>query len=261
MCNYDCKILLFDYNYKTRFPNLIFIKKLVNNLPVISFWLETFDELISPIRIIPTLEIINFHIISDDPSLRIKKYAKCKKFSDKFYYFPLPIFPEKMFYDYGKKKYDLCFYGNIENSIHRSERKRILEFLAKESLYIHGFSAQGRHDKGRPSYDEMLNGLRESKIGLNFSNHGQVGAVTNRVIEIISSGTVLLSSSEEVLKILIRPDKEYVFFIDERDLMEKIKNLIENETSLHEISNAASKSISSRYSAEKFIIFIESLVD
>jgi hypothetical protein len=43
--------------------------------------------------------------------------------------------------------------------------------------------------------------------------------------------------------------------------MEKIKNLLENETGLREISEAASKSISSRYSAEKFIYFIESLVD
>jgi hypothetical protein len=32
MCNYECKILLFDYNPKTRFPNLILVKKLVNNL-------------------------------------------------------------------------------------------------------------------------------------------------------------------------------------------------------------------------------------
>jgi glycosyltransferase involved in cell wall biosynthesis len=263
MRNYECKILLFDYNPKTRFPNLILVKKLVNNLPVICFWLETFDESTSPIRILPTLNIIDFHIVTDDPGLRIKGYAKCKEFADRFYYFPLPIIPEKMFYNYSsiEKKYDLCFYGNVENSIHRSERKKILEFLTNESLYVHGFSSEGRHDKGRPSYDEMLNGLRESRIGLNFSNHGQVGAVTNRVVEIIASGTVLLSSSEEVLKELIRPNKEYVCFMDERDLMEKIKSLLENETGLREISEAASKSISSRYSAEKFIYFIESLVD
>jgi glycosyltransferase involved in cell wall biosynthesis len=262
MRKYNCKILLFDYNYKTRFPNLHYIDKVADYVPVICFWLETFDERAN-VRILPTLKYIDYHIVTDDPSLRIKGYAKSEEFSEKFYYFPLPIFPEKMFYDYDskEKKYDLCFYGNIENSVHRAERKKILEFLNENSFYVHGFSSQGRHDAGRPSYDEMLGGIRESRIGLNFSSHGQVGAVTNRVIEVVASGAVLLSSDEEVLKKLLRPDIEYIYFVNERDLMEKIKTLLEDKGKLSEISKAASKAISESYSAESFIHFIESMVN
>jgi glycosyltransferase involved in cell wall biosynthesis len=263
MAKYNCKILLFDYNFKTRFPNLKFIKNLKDYTPVICFWLETFDEDLGLDRILPTLKIIDYHIVTDDPSLRIKKYPKCKNFSDKFYYFPVPIIPEKMFYDYNsnEKKYDLCFYGSIENNVHRSEREKILNYLANSSYSIHGFSSKNRHDTGRPSYDEMLKGIRESRIGLNFSSHGHVGIVTNRVIEVIASGTVLLSSNEDVLQKLIHPESEYVYFVNELDLVSKIQDLLKNEEKMRVISKAASDSISSRYSAERFVLFIESLIN
>ena len=259
---YDCRILLFDYNYNTRFPNLRFIEKMKTFAPVICFWLETFDESTIHVRIQPTLKIINYHIVTDDPSLRIKEYPNCKEFSEKFHYFPVPIIPERMFYDYNsnEKIHDLCFYGNIENSVHRSERKKILNFLTNNSYIIHGFSAKNRHDLGRPSYGDMLKGIRDSRIGLNFSNHGQIGAVTNRVIEVIASGTVLLSSNEDVLKELIQPGIDYIYFTDEFDLLVKIGDLLKSEVRMREISSAATSSISSRYSAEKFISFLESLI-
>jgi spore maturation protein CgeB len=107
----------------------------------------------------------------------------------------------------------------------------------------------------------MLKGIRESRIGLNFSSHGHVGIVTNRVIEVIASGTVLLSSNEDVLQKLICPESEYVYFVNELDLVNKIQDLLKNEEKMHEISKAASASISSRYSAERFVLFIESLTN
>lgn len=262
MYKYDCRFFLFDYNYKTRFPNLRFVEKLKNSAPVVCFWLETFDELMSPVRIQPALKIIDHHIVTDDPSLRIKKYPACQDFSSKFHYFPVPIFPARMFYNYNtyEKRNDLCFYGNIENDVHRAERKNVLEFLTNNSHTIQGFSAKNRHDRGRPSYDDMLRGIRESRIGLNFSNHGHVGIVTNRVIEVIASGTVLLSSNEDVLKKLIQPNVDYIYFTDEFDLLEKISVLLANEVRMREIADAASLSISSRYSAEQFILFLEELI-
>jgi spore maturation protein CgeB len=105
----------------------------------------------------------------------------------------------------------------------------------------------------------MLRQIGESKIGLNFSNHGQIGAVTNRVIETIVSGTVLFSSSESVLKEFLRPEIDYVVFTDEQELMQKIESLLSDNVRLAEISMAASASIALRYSAEKFVSFIERL--
>jgi hypothetical protein len=258
---YHCKILLMDYNYKTRFPNLEFIQNLNSASKVICFWLETFDQVNVQMRVNPTLKIINYHIVADDPTLRITKYAKCKDFSEKFYFFPLPIFPQKMFSEFksNKKKYDVCFFGNVEISIHRSERKKYLDFLAANSVNVWGYNSKGRHDLKRPAYREMLRQIGESKIGLNFSNHGQIGAVTNRVIETIVSGTVLFSSSESVLKEFLRPEIDYVVFTDEQELMQKIESLLSDNVRLAEISMAASASIALRYSAEKFVSFIERL--
>jgi len=250
-----------DYNYKTRFPNLEFIQNLNSASKVICFWLETFDYVNVQMRVTPTLKIVNYHIVADDPTLRITNYAKCKEFSEKFYFFPLPIFPQKMFLEFktNKKKYGVCFFGNIENSTHRSERKKYLDFLAVNSVDVWGYNSKGRHDLKRPPYKEMLGQIGESKIGLNFSNHGQIGAVTNRVIETIVSGTVLFSSSESVLKEFLRPEIDYVVFTDEQDLMKKIESMLNDNARLIEISMAASESIALRYSAEKFVSFIERL--
>jgi hypothetical protein len=256
---YNCKFILMDYNYHARFPHLGFLEKLNSVSKVICFWLETFDQLNVKSRITPTLKIVDYHIVADDPTLRITKYADFEKFADRFYFFPLPIFPQKMFLKFqaNNKKYEVCFFGNVQDSVHRSERKKYLDFLAVNSVSVRGYKSKGRHDLERPTYKDMLGQIAESKIGLNFSNHGQIGAITNRVIETVVSGTVLFSSDESVLKELLRPEVEYVVFTNEQDLMQKAQNLLKDNAKLFEISTAASASIASRYSAEKFVTFIE----
>jgi glycosyltransferase involved in cell wall biosynthesis len=252
---FDLRVVLIDYSHSTRFPNLEFVRILNNRIHFSCVWFETFGEKSIRERIVPTLGVIERHFIADDPSLRITDYEIVKSHKNSFIFFPFPAFPKRKFHEYGEneKQNEICFFGAVDDSIGHSGRRSYLEELEKQGQKIVGYISNPNSKQLRPSYDEMLSDMRKSRIGLNFSNHGGIGVVTNRVIETIASGAVLFSTNEDVLKMILTPGQDYVVFKDINSLIHKIDSMKDNELVLMQISQSAIKKIRDYYSAESFV--------
>ncbi len=255
---YKIQIILIDYQYLTRFPNISLVALLQRISSFLCVWFETFDENSIEARIVPTLTVITRHVVADDPTLRILKYAKVSKSGAEFIFFPFPVFPKKMFYNFDEfeRSETICFFGVIDSSIGHQERSGYLEALRVNGFEICGFQSGPNSKKYRPPYLQMLNVLRSSKIGLNFSNHGGIGAVTNRVLETIASGAVLFSTNEKILTEILTPQEDYIVFESAEDLITKVHSISNDIDLLTRMSSSASKKLSSKYSAECFVNLI-----
>lgn len=258
---YNLNIILIDFHYKTRFPHLTIVRELIQIFPFSCIWFETFEASNIKERVNPTLGIIKNHFISDDPSLRIKKMLVDYLDTLNIVFFPFPVFPQSFYlgFNESERTNDLCFYGAIGNASHHDTRRIYLEGLQKSGFEVFGYLSETHKSRTRPAYDSMLQGLRSSKIGLNFSHHGGLGVVTNRVYETIVTGAVLFSTDEEVLKLLLTPGRDYVVFSNIDDLKNKISGVLRQGQLLNLLSNSASQKMSTNFSAEKFVqLLIES---
>lgn len=252
---FDLRVILIDYSHSTRFPNLELVRILKNKIKFSCIWFETFEEKTIRERIMPTLEVIETHFIADDPSLRIANYEIIRNYQTSFVFFPFPVFPKRKFHEYNEdeKLNEICFFGVIDSSIGHSGRRNYLDELENHGQKITGYVSSPNLKQLRPSYDEMLSDMRKSRIGLNFSNHGGIGAVTNRVIETIASGAVLFSTNEEVLKRLLTPGQDYIVFEDPKSLLNAIDSLKNDTLALNQMSQSAIHKIRDHYSAESFV--------
>ena len=242
---YNVNIYLPDFHFNLRFPS----KKSLNKLrghgsKVIAHWHETFDIFSAKKRIIPVLEQVSMHLFLDDPELELKKYVDFNSNSVEF--FPWPTFPLDFYFPFKPRlrKIDACFFGAVENSAERSDRNLFLNYLKNHNFNVVGFFSKDTAEKvRRPDYGSMLEILRVSKIGLNFSSHGGKGIVTSRVIETIASGAVLFSQPSQALNRILIPNYDYITFNSPSHLLFLLNENIRDLNKLRTISIRAQKKI------------------
>jgi hypothetical protein len=252
--NCELRFLLIDYNVHSRFPSLSHLKILGRLFQLQFVWMESFERDNATHRILPCIVEKSLHVITDDPSLRILQSQPFADFADQFIFFPAPFLPRKFFipFDKDERNIDVSFFGAVDDSLGHAQRRKYLQEVSR-FLNVHGFQSFHDQKKNRPSYFHMISDLRNSKIGLNFSNHGGVGALTNRVTETIASGAVLVSTSEKVLSDFLEPGVHYLKFSDEVELTSSIQEILHNCEKARQVSENAQNFYLSRYTAEHFV--------
>lgn len=251
---YKISFLLIDYNTASRVPTLNTLGKLNAHLKMCFVWFESFEQENTLRRIKPCLLNNSLHIITDDPQLRILGNPEFQLNSDFFRFFPAPFFPAKYFRHnaFESKKFEISFFGAVDDSVGHRERLYFLDRLSTK-WPVHGFRAKPNEKALRPSYEEMFDDLSHSKIGLNFSAHGGIGALTNRVTETIASGAVLFSTSEAALSTFLVPNKHYVIFENYSQLEVNISELLSDRDRLERISECAQDFYLKNYTSEHFV--------
>lgn len=243
-----------------RFPNPKCLREINNKIASVKLiWADTHFEGIEK-RILPTLELVSGHIVSDDPLLRFRQNPRLNDLPATF--FPFPAFPQK-WYEYDlqncNKTFDVVFSGTLSGGAYHMRRTEYLDFAKAHGILIQGFTSKnyGRLNDVRPSYQEYLNVLKEAKIGLNFSWHSGVGAVNARVWETIVAGAMLLTTDDDVsVQAILKPNKDYVTFSTREDMLDKIKYYLRNSSQRLKIIDSARSRVKFAYSAEKLILLL-----
>lgn len=252
-------LLMIDHNLATRIPTVSSLEELSRKLPVCFVWFETFELENVLRRIKPFLFPKSIHIVTDDPQLRIRKIPDLYQHVHLFRFFPAPFIPKALFYssDFDSRQHEVSFFGAVDDSLGHRERRFYLDSLSPK-WKINGFFASTHEKSSRPSYLKMMKDLQNSKIVLNFSNHGGIGALTNRVTETIACGAVLFSTPEKVLSDFLIPGIHYIKFENLSQLENSLLDMTSSSERLKSISTAAQELYLKQFTAEHFLSLLRS---
>lgn len=250
--NSQCIVLFMDYHFYARFPTERIRRFIKNHHFSMAWWWETFNLQHNFDRILPTLEFIDFHLIADDPRLKILRIEEFKNMRCNF--FPVPVFPENLLIkpESSERNINVSFFGATGQKIEHKNRALALEQLHRNGIEVNGYFSSSYKDFGRIPYKNMLLQLQNSKIGLNFSNHGIDGAITNRVFETIACGATLVSTNDMATMSFLTPNEDYMTFSNQEELVNLIKYLLNNSEIRLKLANSAQKKLL-KYSSKNFI--------
>ena len=122
------------------------------------------------------------------------------------------------------------------------ERREILRRLGqkhKVCLYTHDrdFQLPGVENRGKLDYyEEMPYAFRYSKINLNITLRSIRTGVPLRAFDIMGSGGFLLTNYQEEMLEYFESDKDFVYYTDYEDLLEKVDYYLENEEERKQIA-------------------------
>lgn len=124
-----------------------------------------------------------------------------------------------------KRDIDVIFTGSVHQN-YRPERYRILKHIIDSGIKIEvGGSEGGDHY----STEDYARGYQRAKMAISFSKAGGMNVVNARVFEIMNCGALLLEQKSDELAKLYTPNVDYVEWIDEVDLENKIRYYLEHE--------------------------------
>ena len=136
------------------------------------------------------------------------------------------------------------------------ERKEILEKLGEKYevwLYTHDRDSKlsGVVNKGRVDYyNEMPYAFRNSKINLNITLRSIRTGVPLRAFDVMGSGGFLLTNYQEELLEYFEPDKEFVYYTDYDDLMEKVNYYLGHEEERKQIAVNGCRRVCNQHNME-----------
>ena len=148
-----------------------------------------------------------------------------------------------------EKKYDVTFIGQMNNP----DRIMYIEYLRENGINVSNFNGL--------SHDEMTRVLSESKIGLNFSkNYNGYPARTQmklRPFEVTAAkDTLLLTEYHSGLEYFFDIDKEIVTFKSAKEMLTKVKVLLDKEAARNKIANRGNLRFQKEHSSHKRMEYI-----
>ena len=148
-----------------------------------------------------------------------------------------------------EKKYDVTFIGQMNNP----DRIMYIEYLRENGINVSNFHGL--------SHDEMTRVLSESKIGLNFSkNYNGYPARTQmklRPFEVTAAkDTLLLTEYHSGLEYFFDIDKEIVTFKSAKEMLTKVKVLLDKEAARNKIANRGNLRFQKEHSSHKRMEYI-----
>lgn len=142
----------------------------------------------------------------------------------KIHYMPVAAEPD-CYHPYSiMKKWDWCFIGHL-NSSHRID---LMDRFVKEFDLGDGKGYLGwrfPHIQGHNVLDDVAKKFSMSRLALNYSIKGDLAL---RVMEVMATGTCLLTDANEPLLELFEPYKHLMTFTTIDEAVEKAKWLLEN---------------------------------
>ena len=151
------------------------------------------------------------------------------------------IYPHKQpFFD--NRLYDVSFVGQVGRW--HPYRRHVLNCMTEQGIQLNIFKVP--HEKAAEIYAQSL-------INLNISLNGDLNL---RVFEVLSSGGFLLTDrlcSESGLELLFRDGEHFVYFRDEKDLVDKIKYFLRHPDEAKEIAKNGYEEYKRNHTPEKKI--------
>jgi glycosyltransferase involved in cell wall biosynthesis/Flp pilus assembly protein TadD len=151
------------------------------------------------------------------------------------------IYPHKQpFFD--NKLYDVSFVGQVGRW--HPYRRHVLNHLTEQGILLKIFKVP--HEKAAEIYAQSL-------INLNISLNGDLNL---RVFEVLSSGGLLLTDrlgSESGLELLFKDGEHFVYFRDEKDLVDKINYFLRYPNEAKEIAKNGYEEYKRNHTPEKKI--------
>ena len=143
-----------------------------------------------------------------------------------------------------EKKHDVAFIGQMNNP----DRIKYIEYLRENGINVLNFHGL--------SHDEMTRVLAQSKIGLNFSKNYNGRPVKTqmklRPFEVTAAkDTLLLTEYHSGLEYFFDIDKEIVTFKSPKEMLAKIKILLDKEIARSKIANYGNLRFQKEHSSHK----------
>ena len=194
-------------------------------------------------RILKYYDFIDLILLQDSYAHVLQNLANKKKC------FPIwtPQNPDYFFKGNDKKEIDVSFIGSV---FRYPERKLAVTLCSR---VIKNFIHRGGQDEDNLDIRDYSLLIRKSKISLNFSKpvfDEQGSQCKGRVFEIILSGSLLMEQKNIETQRWLTPDKDYVEWQNEKQLVEKIKYYLQNTRERQRISNSGYKKANEKYSAK-----------
>tara|TARA_Y100000114_G_scaffold155112_1_gene178529 strand:- start:860 stop:1792 length:933 start_codon:yes stop_codon:yes gene_type:complete len=148
-----------------------------------------------------------------------------------------------------EKKYDVTFIGQLNNP----DRKRYINYLKENDVNVSNFHGL--------SHDEMTKVWAQTKIGLNFSKNFNGTPVKTqmklRPFEVTAAReTMLLTEYHNGLEYFFNIDKEIVTFKSAKEMLTKIKVLLNKDNIRKSIAVAGNKRFDKEHSSHKRMEYI-----
>tara|TARA_R100001086_G_C11830509_1_gene256513 strand:+ start:327 stop:1259 length:933 start_codon:yes stop_codon:yes gene_type:complete len=143
-----------------------------------------------------------------------------------------------------EKKNDVTFIGQMNNP----DRNRYIEYLRENGINVSNFHGL--------SHSEMTKVLTESKIGLNFSKNYNGSPIKTqmklRPFEVTAAqSTMLLTEYHSGLEYFFDIDKEIVTFKSPKEMLTKVKILLEKENVRNKIANCGNIRFKKEHTSHK----------
>lgn len=146
------------------------------------------------------------------------------------------------------------------------ERKNVLDLLAQKyevTLYTPDkeLVIPNVINKGTVDYvDEMPLVFKNSKINLNITLRSIHSGIPLRAMDIMGNGGFLLTNYQEDFLNFFVPNEDYVYFTDEKDMLEKVEYYIENEEERKRIAKNGYEKVKKSHTYYHRILTILSII-
>ena len=142
---------------------------------------------------------------------------------------------------------DVIFLGSY--GLGREERQFYLKYLLDNKINLICGGSEGRDHFSTADY---AGGYKKAKIALSFSKAHGMSVVNARVFEVMNCGACLFEQKSEELSKLYTPGVDYVEWINEIDLLDKVKYYLTHEEERLSIARSGQNKTEELYSAKKF---------
>ena len=142
---------------------------------------------------------------------------------------------------------DIVFSGSY--GLGREERQNTLLHLINNGIaLVHG----GSEGRDHFTTEEYADRYKRSKLSLSFSKAHGINVVNARPFEVLSCGAMLLEQESPELAKLFIPGVDYVEWITNDDLLEKVRYYLTHDDERTLIASNGYKKATEIYSAKKF---------
>lgn len=171
-----------------------------------------------------------------------------------------------------KSEYDVMFAGRLTYGIRTQRFLNLLNALPYVNFALYCFP---KHldlacDKLSMTDSNMLNiiykgfidteekmceAINKSKIVINFTSQGE-SSVNYRAFQVLACEKLLLTDYREELDELFTPGQDIVYYKNDNELVEKIKDYLTNPLKYQQIIKNGRKTVEEKYSSQKAAEFI-----
>jgi len=231
-------VVLVIYKDPSSDPTVIALDTIANiKVPIISIWgdLEAEEQRL----LAKALEPFMFKIVC----------TANKSIADRMGYIYMHVPKDPRVFNNPNKVRDIDIVFSGSYGYGREERQKYMNYLLSNQVkLVHGGSEGGDHF----TTEEYADRYKRAKLALSFSQARGMNVVNARPFEALLCGAMLLEQESLELAKLYTPFVDYVPWITEVDLLEKVRYYLEHEEERLLIANAGCKKTQELYSAKTF---------